>query len=126
MSIKEDSKLMLNEKECEYDIYGDTRNNAKHNEERPYAKYSYNSKNLNRIYNSIMKKEMQKEKYIQMKQKNQNENKENEDKKEQEKNKKEKNKRILKINSENKGNNHDQIIKKAKKNKRPKKDRIRY
>ena len=126
MSIKEDSKLMLNEKECEYDIYGDTRNNSKHNEERPYAKYSYNSKNLNRIYNTIMKKEMQKEKYTQMKQKNQNENKENEDKKEQEKNKKEKNKRILKINNENKGNNHDQIIKKAKKNKRPKKDRIRY
>ena len=125
MSIKEDSKLMLNEKECEYDIYGDTRNNSKHNEERPYAKYSYNSKNLNRIYNIIMKKEMQKEKYTQMKQKNQNENKENEDKKEQEKNKKEKNKRILKIN-ENKGNNHEQIIKKAKKNKRPKKDRIRY
>jgi len=116
---------MLNEKECEYDIYGDTRNNSKHNEERPYAKYSYNSKNLNRIYNTIMKKEMQKEKYTQMKQKNQNENKENEDKKEQEKNKKEKNKRILKIN-ENKGNNHEQIIKKAKKNKRPKKDRIRY
>ena len=56
MSIKEDSKLMLNEKECEYDIYGDTRNNFKHNEERPYAKYSYNSKNLNRIYNTIMKK----------------------------------------------------------------------
>ena len=125
MSLKEDSKLMLNEKECEYDIYGDTRNNSKYNEERPYAKYSYNSKNLNRIYNTIMKKEMQKEKYTQMKQKNQNENKENEDKKEQEKNKKEKNKRILKIN-ENKGNNHEQIIKKAKKNKRPKKDRIRY
>ena len=125
MSLKEDSKLMLNEKECEYDIYGDTRNNSKYNEERPYAKYSYNSKNLNRIYNTIMKKEMQKEKYTQMKQKNQNENKENEDKKEQEKNKKEKNKRLLKIN-ENKGNNHEQIIKKAKKNKRPKKDRIRY
>ena len=125
MSLKEDSKLMLNEKECEYDIYGDTRNNSKYNEERPYAKYSYNSKNLNRIYNTIMKKEMQKEKYTQMKQKNQDENKENEDKKEQEKNKKEKNKRLLKIN-ENKGNNHEQIIKKAKKNKRPKKDRIRY
>ena len=126
MSIKEDSKLMLNENECEYDIYGDTRNNSKHNEERPYGKYSYNYKNLCKIYNSIMKKDMQKEKYTQIKQKNQTEIKEAEDKKEQEKNKKEKNKRMLKINNENKGNNHEQIIKKAKKIKKPKKDRIRY
>ncbi len=126
MSLKEDSKLMLNEKECEYDIYGDTRNNSKHNEERPYAKYSYNSKNLNRIYNSIMKKEMQKEKYTQMKQKNQNENKENEDKKEQEKNKKEKNKRMIKIKDENYGNNYTPKVQKAKKAKKPRKDRIRF
>ncbi len=126
MSIQEDSKLILNEKECEYDIYGDTRNISKHDEERPYGKYSYNYKNLSKIYNSIMKKEMQKEKYTQMKQKNQTEIKETENKKEQEKNKKEKNKRMLKINTENKGNNHEQIIKKAKKIKKPKKDRIRY
>ena len=91
MSTKQDSKLILNENECEYDIYGDTRNNSKHNEERPYGKNSYNYKNLCKIYNSIMKKDMQKEKDTQTKQKNQTESKDVEDKKEREKNKKEKN-----------------------------------
>ena len=38
-----------NEKHCEYDYYGDTRNGKKYNEEKFYSKQSYNLKNLKRI-----------------------------------------------------------------------------
>ena len=126
MSLQEDSKLIYNEKECEYDEFGDTRNNLKHNEEKHYGKYSYNFKNCKKIYYSMMKKEMQKEKYAQMKQNNEIETKEIENKKEQEKNRKEKNKRILKMNNENNGNNCSKITNKTKKAKKPRKDRIRF
>ena len=88
MSIETDSELELNETEYDYDIYGDTRNNKKHNEEKHYGKYSYNYINYKKIYNSMLKKEKQREKYNQMKQNDQIEKKEMEDKKELEKNKK--------------------------------------
>ena len=58
MSYNDD--ITYNDRECEYDIYGDTRNNPKHNEEKPYKKNSYNHKIYKKINNSIMKKQMQK------------------------------------------------------------------
>ena len=39
-----DKKLTFNDRDCEYDYYGDTRNNPKFNEEKYYAKNSFNFK----------------------------------------------------------------------------------
>ena len=50
--------LQCNEKTCEYDEYGDTRNNKKHNEEKKYSKHSYNYKDSKRIHYIKLKKEM--------------------------------------------------------------------
>ena len=72
MSTSE-KKLQFNDRECEYDIFGDTRNGYKHNEEKNYPKHSYNYKDTLRIEYLKIKKEMQKE---QCKEILENENKE--------------------------------------------------
>ena len=41
------NKLQLNDIECEYDIYGDTRNGYKHNEEKKYSKICCNNNCFN-------------------------------------------------------------------------------
>ena len=78
-------KLDYEERECEYDYYGDTRNNPKHNEEKPYAKNSYNYKIYKKINGSICKKAMQKEEYEENKNKNELDKKEEPKKEETEK-----------------------------------------
>ena len=127
MSSKE-SQLTFNDRECEYDIYGDTRNNNKHNEEKPYAKYSYNAKTFKKINNSIMKKEKQSKKDKATNMKPEMEKKEKEENEMSKIDKKE-NKRKLKVmKEENKNylNNYEDVKKKTKKAKKPKKDKIRF
>ena len=114
-----ENKLKFNDRECEYDIFGDTRNNYKHNEEKNYSKHSYSYKDTVRIENSKIKKEIQREK---CKENIGNENQEYENVK---KNKK---REIKQINEEdeNIGNNYEKIIEKPKKKKIPKKGRVRF
>ena len=124
-----ETKLAFNERDCEYDYYGDTRNNTKHNEEKPYAKNSYNFKINKKIKGSILKKEMQKEEYEENKQKKELEKKESEKDEENKVMYKNERKRKLKYTEEedeNFGNNFQEILKKPKKSKRPRKDRIRF
>ena len=121
--------LDYNERECEYDYFGDTRNNHKHNEEKPYAKNSYNYKINKKIKGSICKKEMQKEEYEENKHKNELEKKECEENEENEAIYKNERKRKLKYTEkedENYENNYQKIVTKPKKSKKPRKDRIRF
>ena len=121
-------KLDYEGRECEYDYYGDTRNNPKHNEEKPYAKNSYNYKIYKKINGSICKKAMQKEEYEENKQKNELEKKESEENEENEAIYKSERKRKLKYTEkedENYENNYQKIVTKPKKSKKPRKDRIR-
>ena len=124
-----DKKLAFNERDCEYDYYGDTRNNLKFNEERPYAKNSYNFKVNKKIYLSKLKKETQKESYEEEKHKQEFENKEKEELKEIQAIHNKERKRQLKITekeNENYENNFEKIEKKPKKVKKPRKGRIRF
>ena len=117
------------EKECDYDYYGDTRNNPKYNEEKNYAKHSYNYKADKKINYAKQRKETQRETYEETIQKNETEKREDEERRESNAlHKKERKLKIKQANEENKdyGNNCEQIQKKAKKAKRPKKDRIRF
>ena len=112
--------MCYNERECEYDNYGDTRNNIKNNEEKYYSKHSYSYKDSLRI------------KYIKDKKENQREeldlnNKEiiNEEENKVKKNKKRKIKEIDE-EDENYGNNYEKIAERPKKKKNPKKGRVRF
>ena len=118
MSASE-NKLQVNDRECEYDMYGDTRNGNKYNEEKNYSKHSYSFKDTLRIEYSKNKKEMQRE--------NCKENLENENE-EYENVKKNKKREIKQINEEdeNYGNNYEKINKKTKKKRLPKKGRVRF
>ena len=124
-----DKNLTLSDKECDYDYYGDTRNNGKYNEEKYYSKNSYHFKINKKINHSIMKIEMQKERYLEMKQ---NQEFSKKDQEEIEKDKaiyKNERKRKLKVtetDDENYQNNYQKENKKVKKTKKPRKDRIRF
>ena len=104
----------------EYDIYGDTRNNKKHNELKKYSKHSYNLKEKLRLYYIKLRMELIKEK-----------NAEDDAAKDDvqyeipDKNKK---RELKKMNErdEKYGNNCEIIEPKAKKVKRHKKDRVRF
>ena len=113
------NKLQLNDIECEYDIYGDTRNGYKHNEEKKYSKHSYSYKDTYRIEYSKNKKEIQREKC--------KENLEY-DNQEYENVKKNKKREIKQIDEEdeNQGNNYEKINGKPKQKKLPKKGRFRF
>ena len=127
MSTKQD-KLTFNDRECDYDYYGDTRNNPKHNEEKPYAKCSYNYKASKKISESKMKKEIQSEKNKAINNQEELEKKEHEEKEKNKIDKRENKRKLKKISEENinYGNNYEKIEQKVKKVKRPRKDRIRY
>ena len=115
MSTRDDN-FRCNDVNYEYDLYGDTRNGIKHNEEKKYSKHSYNYKDILRIGYIKAKKELK--------------NKENNDEKceEIEKVKKNKKREIKRINEENEnfGNNQQKIREKPKKKKKPKKDMVRF
>ena len=98
----------------EYEEYGDTRN-LKSSEE--YKKYSNNHKNILRIYDIKLKKDMDRKKQER-----------NQIKSETEKKDRKNSKKKSKLNEENEnyGNNMVPIIKKLKKKKKPKKDRVRF
>ena len=113
MSASE-NKLQLNDRQCEYDIYGDTRNGHKHNEEKIYSKHSYSYKDTLRIEYIKNYKETQREKC-----------KENLEYENVKKHKKRETKQINE-EDENYGNNYEEINKKAKKQKLPKKERVRF
>ncbi len=127
MSQNED-KLIYNFKECDYDYYGDTRNNQKYNEEKPCFKLSHNAKMNRKTYYSIMKKEMQRENYIQAIEEMDMKQKKEEEKEEDEKNKNDRKRKLkfTEIEDENYGNNYEKLTKKNKKHKMPRKDRIRF
>ena len=120
-----DKKLTFNDRDCEYDYYGDTRNNPKFNEEKYYAKNSFNFKIYRKIYNSKWKKETQKANNEEKKQEKEIEMKEKKEQEESQTIYKSERKRKLKI-IEKDENNFQKIEKKAKKNKKPRKDRIRF
>ncbi len=104
--------------ECDYDIYGDTRN-RKGKKEEGYTSHNKGYKEQKRIYyvkqkrlaQSLADREISEEEY------NEEENKKS-------------NKRQLKYTAEeedeNYGNNYTPIEKKIKKKKNPKKDRTRF
>ena len=124
-----DNYLVLNDRECDYDYNGDTRNNKKHDEEKYYSKNSYNYKIYKKINKSIIKKEIQKGKYLEMKQNQELELKEREENEQDKNTYKKERKRKLKvteIENENYQNNYEKAIKKEKKAKKPRKDRIRF
>ena len=123
------SLIDYNEKEYDYDYYGDTRNNPKFNEETNHTKHSYNYKINKKINYAKQKKEKQREIYEETKQKNEAEKRENEEQRENNAlHKKERKRNIKIVNEENKnfGNNFEKIENKVKKTKKPKKDRIRF
>ncbi len=119
-------KSDYDERECEYDYYGDTRNNPKHNEEKPYAKNSYNYKIYKKINGSICKKAMQKEEYEENKQKNELEKKESEENEAIYKSERKRKLKYTEKEDENYENNYQKIVTKPKKSKKPRKDRIRF
>ena len=124
-----DKNLTLSDKECDYDYYGDTRNNGKYNEEKYYSKNSYNFRINKMINHSIMKKEMQKTKYLEMKQNQEFAKKElEEDEKDKAmyKNERKRKLKVTETDDENYQNNYQKEIKKEKKAKKPRKDRIRF
>ena len=114
---KSESCLKYNEIETEYDYFGDTRNNKKYNEEKFYWKHSYNKNNFSRIEDVKAKKRHQRENAF-----------EEQEKEEEENIKKNKKREIKKMEEgdENYGNNCEEILKKPKKKKIPKKDRVRF
>ena len=99
MSANNDN-VTFNDRECDYEYFGDTRNNPKHNEEKQYSKNSYNYKIYKKIKYSKMKKLNQKEKYAREKEKNEEELKESNEKKEDDNILKSYKKRILKKTNE--------------------------
>ena len=117
---KTESCLKYNEIDNEYNCFGDTRNEKKYNEEKFYWKHSYNKNDISRIKYVCEKKKHQSESAF-----NEHKNEENEKNKKSKKNKK---REIKKANEEdeNYGNNCEEIQKKPKKKKIPKKDRVRF
>ena len=112
-----------NEKNYEYDIYENKRNGKKYNEEKNYSKHSFNIKDVTRIKYIKIKKEMDRDLNNDI----ECDNIEEEGKDENGR-KKIKKREIKQINEENEnyGNNYENIIVKAKKKKKPKKDRVRF
>ena len=109
--------LKYNERECDYDYYGDTRQSQKYNEEKYYSKHSYSLKENLRISIIKLKKEKERKQEL-LNQIYEHENEWPEKKKRE----------IKQIDAkvENYGNNYQEIIKKPKKKKIPKKDKIRF
>ena len=120
---KIESCLKYNEIDNEYNCFGDTRNEKKYNEEKFYWKHSYNKNDISRIKYVCEKKQHQSECAF-----NEHKNEENEENEKNKKSKKNKKREIKKANEEdeNYGNNCEEIQKKPKKKKIPKKDRVRF
>ena len=129
MSINYENSTSINDEECDYDYFGDTRNNYKHNEEKSYTKNSYNYKIYKKINYTINKKQIQKEQYIKGKEENEKKMKQKLEEQENDECIKNERKRILKttnIDDINYENNYHKNQPKIKKNKLPKKGRIRF
>ena len=107
-----------NEKSIEYDIYGDTRNNKKYNEEKKYSKHSYNFTEICRIDNIKKIKEIENEEA--------NEKDAVKDDAVKKEKKKKREKQRMDERDEKYGRKYQKIIAKTKKGKRPKKDRGRF
>ena len=106
------------DKNTEFDLYGDTRNNKKHNELKFYSKHSYTLKERLRIYNLKKKKEINKENELE------SDLTENNVKFEKVLKIKKRELKIMNENDKEYGNNYEPINvkeKKAKRLKRPKK-----
>ena len=120
MCSLENSTEYNKEINTEYDIFGDTRNNKKHNELKKYSKHSYNLKEKLRLYYIKAKMELIKEKNAEAEAAKNGVQFEIPDKNK---------KRALKQMNERDekyGNNCEIIEPKTKKVKRPKKDRVRF
>ena len=120
MCTSENTLKLVNGKNTEFDLFGDTRNNKKHNEIKFYSKHSYNFNELRRVHYIKKKNEINKEKEL-----------EKELKKDNvaiEKPVKNKKRELKKMNEsdEEYGNNCEIITVKEKKAKKPKKDRVRF
>ncbi len=107
-----------NQKIIEYDIYGDTRNNKKYNEEKKYSKHSYNINEIRRIDNIKKMKELENEEA--------NEKDAVKDDVAKKEKKKKREKQRMYERDEKYGKKYQKIITKTQKGKRPKKDRGRF